>query len=395
MTRGDVNFLLQSREGIIVSIYHPTEQAAVEPETNSLHLKNLLSNAGDQLLSRNVRRPEIEALLQPARALLDDKNFWKHQLKGLAVFCGKDFFRYFRIPFTVEEIATVGDAPYVKPLLPALTLEGHFFILALSQSTTKLFRATQTSIEHIDLEPFGVPTSLDEALRYDDLQKPDDSHHPVIGPGRGAEGLSPAGEAPGHKRHAFHGHGPEVERHDTQIRRFFQVLEDGVTKVLRTENAPLVLAGVEYLHPIFRDVAAYRPILEDGVHGNADGLRPEELQRRAWEIVQPHFRARIRDAKEKWFAGFGRGTASCSPEEVLQAAHDGRVGALFALRNAHRWGIFSPVEPRVEAHDDPRPGDVELIDLACRKTIETGGEVFVVEEADMPCDGELAALFRY
>ncbi len=395
ITRGDLNFLLQPRPGPTVSIYHPTEPAAVEPETNSLHLKNLLAQASEELLRQNVRRPDVDGLLQPARDLLDDKNFWRHQQRGLAVFCAKDFFRYFRLPFTVEERVNIGDGAYVKPLLPALTLEGHFFVLALSQNTTRLFRATQTSIEEIDLEPFGMPTSLEEALRYDDLQKPDESHHPVTGPGRGAEGLSPTGEAPGQRRHAFHGHGADVERHDTQIRRFFQVLEDGVFKALRDENAPLLLAGVEYLHPIFRDVARYKPILEKGVFGNPEGLRAEELHTRAWEVVQPHFRGRIREAKERWFAGFGRGTASCTPEEVLQAAQHGRVAALFARRNAEIWGVFNPADGSVEAHAERQIADVDLVDLACRKTLETSGDVFVVEEADMPCDGDLAALFRY
>ncbi len=46
-------------------------------------------------------------------------------------------------------------------------------------------------------------------------------------------------------------------------------------------------------------------------------------------------------------------------------------------------------------HAERGPGDVDLTDLACRQTLATGGEVFVVEEADMPSATGLAAVYRY
>lgn len=395
ITRDDLASLLQPQEGLTISLYHPTVQPAVEPEENSLHLKNLLARAKNELVERGVARAEIDELLAPAIDLLDERTFWQHQLKGLALFLTRGGMRYWRLPFEVDEIVSIGDSVHLKPLLPVLNLQGHFFVLALAQDRVQMYRATEHSIEEIDLEQWGVPTSLMEALRYDDLQKPDSQHHPVTGPGRGQANEAIAGEAPNQRTHAFHGHGEDGEGQRTQIRRFFNVLDDGLAKPLASETAPMVLVGVEYLRPIFKEVTSYNHVLDRGVDGNPEGFRPDEIHAKTWAVVQPHFRERIRDAKDRYNAGVVRGTGSDDLADVLAGAYEGRVGVLFALRRAEVWGIFDPAARRAEVHAERGPGDVDLTDLACRQTLATGGEVFVVEEADMPSATPVAAVYRY
>ena len=395
ITRDDLTSLLQPQEGLTLSLYHPTVQAAVEPEENSLHLKNLLTTAKTELGERGVGRKEIDALLKPAYDLLDEKTFWQHHLKGLAVFVTRSGLRHFRLPFAVDEIVSIGDSVHLKPLLPVLNLQGHFFVLALAQDRVQMYRATEHSIEELDLEQWGVPTSLEEALRYDDLQKPELQHNPVAGAGRRAAGRAQVGEGPQERKGFFHGHGEDGEDQRTRIRRFFNVLDDGLAKPLASETAPMVLAGVEYLRPIFKEVTDYDHVLDLGVDGNPEGLRPDEIHVKAWDIVQPHFRERIRIAKDRYNAGAARGTGSDDLADVLAAAHEGRVGTLFALRPAEAWGIFDLASRRAEVHAERGPGDVDLTDLACRQTLATGGEVFVLEEADMPSATPVAGVYRY
>jgi hypothetical protein len=395
ITREELTSLLQPQRGLTVSLYHPTVQAAVEPEENSLHLKNLLARAKDELTQRGLRASEVDELLRPAYDLLDERTFWQHQLKGLALFLTQEGMRYWRLPFEVDEIVSVGDSVHLKPLLPVLNLQGHFYALALAQDKVQLYRATEHSIEEIDLGQWGVPTSLMEALRYDDLQKPDSQHHPVTGPGRGQSNEAVAGEASTRRTHGFVGHGEDGEGQKTQIRRFFNVLDDGLAKPLARETAPMVLIGVEYLRPIFKEVTSYNHVLDRGVDGNPEGFRPDEIHAKAWHVVQPHFRERIRDAKDRYHAGHVRGTASDDVSDVLAAAYEGRVGILFAHRAAEQWGIFDLAARRADVHAERGPGDVDLVDLACRQTLATGGEVFVVEGPDMPSATALAAVYRY
>ncbi|HYP23032.1 MAG TPA: hypothetical protein VEV43_05615 [Actinomycetota bacterium] len=395
ITRDDLTSLLQPQEGLTVSLYHPTVQAAVEPEESSLHLKNLLARAKNELVERGVGRQEIDDLLAPAYDLLGDRTFWQHQLQGLAVFLSPGGLRHFRLPFEVGEMVSIGDSVHLKPLLPVLNLQGHFFVLALAQDRVQMYRATQHSIEEIDLTRWSIPTSLDEALRYDDLQKPESQHPNVTGPGRGQANDAVVGDAPNQRTHAFHGHGEDGDDPKERIRRFFNVLDDGLSKPLAAETAPLVLAGVEYLRPIFKSATSYDHVLDEGVDGNPEGFRPDEIHAKAWNVVQPYFRERIRDSKDRYGAGVVRGTASDDLPDILAAAYEGRVGVLFALRGVEAWGIFDLAGRRADVHAERGPGDVDLTDLACRQTLATGGEVFVVEEADMPSATPVAAVYRY
>ncbi|MDQ3981424.1 MAG: hypothetical protein M3271_01940, partial [Actinomycetota bacterium] len=310
ISREELTSLLQPQEGLTVSLYHPTVQTAVEPEESSLHLKNLLTRTRRELEGRGLRPNEIDELLRPAVDLLDERTFWQHQLKGLALFLTRGGMRYWRLPFEVDELVSIGDSVHLKPLLPVLNLQGHFWVLALAQDKVQLYRATEHSIEEIDLEPWGIPTSLMDALRYDDLQKPELQHHPVTGPGRGAAGGAAIGAGPHERTTAFHGHGEDGEGQRTQIRRFFNVLDDGLAKPLGRETAPMVLVGVEYLRPIFKEVTSYNHVLDEGVDGNPEGFRPDEIHAKSWKVVQPHFRERIREAKDRYHAGLVRGTAS-------------------------------------------------------------------------------------
>jgi hypothetical protein len=97
---------------------------------------------------------------------------------------------------------------------------------------------------------------VSEALRYDDIEKK--GHHYPGSQGRPAGGVSPL---------AGHGVGIDDATHEPNdaILRYFHQVDTGLRAFLRDEHAPLVLAGVEYLLPIYRRANTYPYMLEGGV----------------------------------------------------------------------------------------------------------------------------------
>jgi hypothetical protein len=63
--------------------------------------------------------------------------------------------------------------------------------------------------------------------------------------------------------------------------------------------------------------------------------------------------------------------------------------------NAHQWGAFDPTTGKVDVHDEPQPGDEDLLDRAALDTFTNRGTVYVVEPAQMPDKSPIAAVFRY
>ncbi|MCE2699419.1 MAG: hypothetical protein PX483_08355 [Nostocales cyanobacterium LE14-WE4] len=73
------------------------------------------------------------------------------------------------------------------------------------------------------------------------------------------------------------------------------VVDSALHKKLRGEKAPLILAGVEYLLPIYRQANTYPYLAETGITGNAEILKMQELNHAAWEIVNPLFQKEYED----------------------------------------------------------------------------------------------------
>lgn len=384
LTRDEVADLLADRPGPIVSLYQPTTRVAVEPEENSLHLKNLLREARERLEARGYRRPEVQKILGPPQSLLGNAEFWLHQESGLALFSGPDFFRYTKLYHATEPFTFVGESPYVKPLLQGLGDGSTYFILALSLGSIRLLNATRHTVQPVELDDEDLPQSLEEALRYDDVEKAD------VQP----RGFSRGDRGPGGHVVA-HSHGPGDEDRKKDVLRFFQAVHSGLSGMLKAEHRPVVLAGVDYLRPIFREAGDLPFIVEHGVEGNPEGLSDDDLRARAWPVVEPVMRREVDDIRDRFLSGRNRGAASSSLPEVLGAATAGRVDSLLIDCSAHRWGLFEPATESIEELDPEDPRAVDLLDLAARRALLTGAKVYALSGEQMPDGDPVAALFRY
>lgn len=401
LTRQDLRTLaetsLEGEPARVVSIFHPTDRVAPKPEQNSLHLKNALAEAERQLGDAGVRKPEADEILAPARRLLENGEFWQHQLDGLAVFCARGFFRYFRLPFRVDHVVRVGEALMITPLLPGL-VEGNFYVLQISANQVRLLRGNRYRIGEVDISDLDIPRDLAEALRYDDLQKGETDHHVGTGPGRDAgpglsagTGVSRSGD---HGR-TFPGHGQEGDEQKAQLQQFFRLVDAGISKLLEADKAPLLLAAVDYYHPLYAEVTHNGHFLNDGIVGNYDHVNPSDLHAPAWKKVEPHLRAGLERAMERYRELDGTGRASCDLWEVVQAAYAGRVETLFLREGDRVWGMLDLEGQRLEAHEEPGEGDTDLLDLLCRQVILHAGDAYVLARDDMPCDAPAAGLYRY
>jgi hypothetical protein len=382
VTRDELRGLIAERPGPAVSIYLPTHRARPAAEGDLVTLKNLVRQAEEGLAEHGLRKPDARRLLDSVIRLVDDKDFWRGRLDGLAIFSAPEFFRFYRLPFEVAERVVVADSLHTKPLLPALATEGHFYVLAISQGSVRLLRGTRLGADEVPLDDLDVPRNLEDELRFDHFEAQLQHHAPS------------AGRAPG-GRNPFHGHGADTDDQKTQILRYFQHVDQGLSKLLGGEHAPLVLAAVDYLHPLYRRASSYRHITRRGIEGNPDQLSGKQLHERAWPIVEPHFQASMREARDKFSNLEGSPRASTDLEDVLAAGESGRVESLLLAEAKERWGIYDPQDGSVVYYDGSDPGSVDLLDLAARQTIAHGGNVYVMDPSDMPGGADVAAVYRF
>jgi hypothetical protein len=318
--------------------------------------------------------------LAPGQTLLDDSLFWQHQSDGLAAFLAADMSRHFCLPHSFSELLVVNSRFHITPLLPLLTGSGRFYVLALSQNDVRLLQGTRFTVAEVDLKQ--VPRTLADALQFDD-------------PERQLQWHTRAAERGGERAAMFHGHGVGVDDQKDRILRYFRRIDAGLQEFLRNERAPLILAGVEYYFPIYREANTYAHLMEGGIRGNPELERPDELHARAWELVGPVFEQDQENALQRYqqLAGTGRTTDDLAL--LLPAARDGRVDTLLLSRDVHQWGSFDAESGDVHLRDEPSAGNDDLLDLAATYTLTNSGTVYVLDADKMPGGNPTVAVFRY
>ena len=382
ITREDIQDLLQTPGKPCISLYMPTIRASEQTQQNPIRFKNLLRSVEERLAGMGLPNGTAGELMEPLRGLLDDHAFWQTQSNGLAVFRSPELLRTWRLPIELDELAVVENRFHLKPLFSLLSGDGSFYILALSLKNLRLIAATRHSAEEVELPP-GVPRSLAQDLG--EAGATFEQFHPR--PSTNSVGRSPI----------LATHGPNEDDVKLEIRDFFNRADKALLKIL-DRNLPVVLAGVEYLLPIYKDASEHPRILDEGLPGNADGLSPEDLRNAAWEIVEPLFLEDRRQAADRYFERLGAGRASSRYEDVLPASHDGRVDTLFVARGVRLWGTYDEQARKVRLQEDQtaqRNGSEDLLDHAAVQTFLKGGTVYAVPQAEVPEGQAMAAIYRY
>ncbi len=385
LTRSDLKTLMEPQSGPCISMFFPTSQASVEVQHNLLKLRNQIREVENRLHLSNTASPRVESLLKPLHALLVDTEFWQHLGDGLAIFRSPNVFRFYRVPYSLKEQVVVTWHFYLKPLFPFLTNDGRFYILALSQNAIRLLECTYYSINEVVL-PEAIPESLIEAFKCDDLENQARYHESSVGAlvGKG-----------GQRTVTFYEQGVSVENTKENLLRYFQRIDKDLHELLHEEMVPLVLVGVGYLLPIYREVNTYPHLLVPGVTGNPEKMQAETLREHAWSIVSPYFFKARQDAAAKYQDCAGTKWTSHTLREIVPAANSGRIESLFVVIDQEQWGIFDPVRNTLHVHKDARFGDDDLLDIAITQTLLQRGTVYAVEQAEMPDNTPVAAVFRY
>lgn len=379
LTLEDVKALSGQQHESAVSIYLPTARGGAETSDAPIRLKNLITEAEKTLRARGVEKDAIEKQLAPARGLVEDTSFWRHQRDGLALFLSPDSMREFRVPMTFRELVMAGSAFHVTPLIAAVENGSEFFVVAVSRKDIRLLRGTRFTITELDLPE--LPKAKEDQFFSKNTAAQLQLH-------------TQSGESG--KDAVYHGQGG-TER--PQAERDLHVLRDvdrAVRRRISRSNAPLVFAGDVSLFALYRQANTSSNLLtEDFLHGNAETLSAEQLHRQAWELVSPRIegeRARAVQSVQQAVAS-NRGATRIAT--ILRRAAQGHAEQVLVSDSERIWGRFRPDADQVQVLPGYEPDADELVNLAAAHTLRHGGRVSVVDTSELPGEAVAAAAFRF
>ena len=364
-----------------VSIFIPTQRSGkdVLEEKDKINLKSQWKKAGEELKKLGFPQEKIEKIGKPVTDLLDDRDFWRHQSDGLALFLADGFYRQYTLPVYFEAFTYVADHFYLKPMVPMFNGDGRFFLLSLQLDKVKLYEATQFSIGEVKIDDIA-PSQIEDRVGYDYEER-----------GRKAKTQNTTTGTS-----TVHGYEPATRDRNNEILRYFRAVDKAVYEVLHNEKVPLIVACEDSFFPIYQEASRYKNLYPQSVPGNPEAHENMfSLHDAALKTLEPYFK-KEKEEKMKQFNDLNPSRTSSSISEIIPAIHEGKVDTLFLQNREDIWGDYNENMASVDVHEERRNGSVSLMNLAAIKVIEQNGKVYLVENEFMPNqETKVNAVYRY
>lgn len=376
----DIEQLYTHRNPACASLFIPTHRAGFNnAKIDQLNFKNILQTVRIELEEQGMDLNASHKMLQPAYDLLDKDDFWTDLSDGLAVFMSPDFFVFYTLPQSFDSYHFVGDRFHIRPLLPIFTGGGRFFLLALSQNEVRFFEGQRHSITPVIIEDL-LPEDMEEALQFSDAEASFQAHS-------GSSTGTPV----------FHGQGKGKDSKIKDLRKYFREVDNGLMEMLHDEQAPLLIAAVDYLVPIYQSISSYSNVLPDFIKGNPEHWNPMQLHERAWQIMGPHFKQEQQLAAEQFTSTFSQNKASISAYDIVPSAIAGRIETLFVDRSeTNLWGQYFKDDHQIRFDLKRKPDSICLLNEAAAQTFLQGGTVYNAPTEEIPYSySSMNATYRY
>lgn len=255
-----------------LTIYAPLMDTNSANDQNLIKLKQVLWDAEAALLATGMKQRDVEKALEPARLLFESHEFWRVHQESLVLFIHPKLFRSYHIPDQTGAYSlTVESGFNLEPLLGAMENNQQYYVLALGHKNVHLYEGDHYGIEPIELKHF--PADMEETLRIDEYPESRETHSIAAGgAGKGSEAV--------HEQY-------NVSQTDkAMLLEFFRRIDHYLHSFLFSHQKPLIIAGVEYLLPMYRKINTYPGLIPQSITGNQDNPDLQSLKDEAWGFVK-------------------------------------------------------------------------------------------------------------
>lgn len=364
-TQREIGRLVAERGPALVSIYLQTTPETQHIEQARIRLKQLTADAVTQLEEVDVPKRTIWPIEEYLHDLLDDDDFWRVQANSLALFVTPEGLRSYRLPNKLSETVQVADRFHIKPLLRAVSMPQHAFVLALAENEVRV-------VELLGDQPA-------QEIRVPDLPK---------------DAASVAGTANVNSR-SYSGRlgGGEGQKH--HLRQYCRSIDAALRGLLGGRDEPLILAATEPLLSIYRSVNSYPNLADDAITTSPVRVSAHDLGADARKVVDGINDAAVKAFSDLYAAREEEGRATTQVARAARAATFGAIDTLLVDMDSVVPGLVDDTTGEITFDSTPNAVNYGVIDEIAGRVIAHGGKVIAVRRADIPQEAELAAVLRY
>ena len=370
--------ILNEQEGPFISLYLPTHRFLPDNKQDPIVYKNLLKSVENSLTQKYSVRV-TDAIMEPLHGIEQDATIWNNTLDGLAILCSAKRCVVYRLRDTVVPLAIVASRFHTKPLIKAFQSVDQYQLLGISSNAFDLFQGNQNGIEKIQLPP-GTPRDI-EAVLGDQLTDSYLTQGSFNGTGRSA---------------MYHGHGGAKLEMDKDTEKFFRYVDRFVEEnYSKPSKLPLILVALKEHHPTFINISSNAFLMKEGIKGDYNAFTLEQLREKTWEILEPHYLAKVAGYLKRFEQAKANDTGSASLAVISKAISEHRVETLFIDVDKIIPGKVMPESGKIFDRDISNPDIGDVLDELAQLALKSKSEVVVLPSAFMPDHTGIAAIFRF
>lgn len=379
----DREFLASAGPGLRLSLYLPFAKSRRDPQEDAILLRDLRREARAALENHFASPFDSESLLAPIDALASGQADARLAGEGLALFVAEGKSLVLLLPSAPAASVQVDRRFRVQGILPQLFGRDRFYLLKLSRHDIRLWDCDAVAMRAIPLA--GLATDIRDTPHFGDAQRQVSLHTNSSGHhGLGHGDVVRSGAGPGDGKDA-----------KAELETFFRQIDHGIQSRLPEPGAPLLLAGVDYLVPIYRKVNTYKPLAEAGLPGNPDSLgSPEDLHARANALMAERERAERNQAMGLFVENLARARSCSGFSDTVPCAVQGRLTHLFVENGRPGWGSYESENGRTALWDAYKDGAIDLANLACIHAYHGRARIYAFSPGELPGGAGIAGLYR-
>ncbi|MFG1391308.1 baeRF11 domain-containing protein [Xanthobacter agilis] len=364
-TRTQIEKLAAYRGAPAVSIYLRTTPNTQETKADRIELKNLLKTAVAELEAADAAKRSVWPIQEGIEALVEDDAFWVTQANSLAIFATANGIRTFRLPNKLQNGVEVSDRFHIAPLIRSVTFAHEAYVLAIGVGRTRLVEVSADLPPHHVTVP-GLPHNFSDALGRPSHLERDTGM-------RSGEGTSES----------------------ALLTRYARIVDQALRPVLTGDERPLIVAAAEPMASVYKAISSYPHVTEQVISGSADDTADHVLADAARKVLDEVYAAEIQRFGALYAAREAQGRATADVAQAARAATFGAVDTLMVNMDASQSGRVGEEDGAVSFDAAPDAVNYGVVDEIARRTLQAGGRVLSVRHADLPGQGDLAAILRY
>jgi hypothetical protein len=356
ITRQELTKLQSLAQIPALSILLPTHRTSPDNKQDPILVKNLVDEA-KRRLSEEFSKREIEPLFERLDRLVDEIDY-NHTLDGLALYIGPDIAKLCNLPFSVPARVVIDKTFATRDLVYGLHREQSYWLLLLSQGSTRLISGTGENLEEVF-----------------------DQNFPFQMTGPGATAPLPFDA--------------DTSYLDDRIRRFFQQVDNALAEHI-DDSSSLIVGGIVRQISFFQEVSQYTSAIAGTLTGNFDKTPLHELTPQVLPIMQSVRQTQRIEAMQALDTAVSTQKFVSTIGEVWRLAQEGRGQLLLVEKNYHVPAVLSENGDLILVE---AVGGTEVIDDAVDEIIEAvltkGGQVTLVDDGSLEEYQKIALILRY